>query len=111
MMKFQLHRHLRVAVMAWWVVAWNALLGWGVVLNGGFGRTRVAIAAWPTAAALAATCIFCVLLICSARTKAWAFRREGKPSEVWAELAFIAVLTGMLALGTVYTAFTGATNA
>lgn len=97
--------------MVWWVVAWNALLGWGVVLNGGFGRTRVAVAAWPTAAALLATCSFCVLLIFSARAKAWAFRPEGNPAEVRAELAFMTVLTGGLALGAVYTAFTGIPNA
>ena len=109
-MKFQLHRHLRPSVMVWWVVAWNALLGWGVVLNGGLGRTRVAVAVWPTAAALVATCIFCILLIFSSRTKAWAFRPEGKPSAVRAELAFMAVLTGALALGAVYTAFMGAAN-
>jgi hypothetical protein len=104
-MKFQLHRHLRLSIIVWRIVAWNALLGWSVLLNGGFGHTRVPAAAWPTAAALLATCCVCLLLIFSARAKAWAFRPDGDPSAVRIELAFIALLAGGLALGAFYSAF------
>lgn len=92
-------RHLRIGFMVAWLVAWNALLGVGLLLDRQTVSTQSTYFGGMFAIAALGTSLLCLALIYVPRVQASAFRVGASVADVRRDLWFLAALTGILGLG------------
>lgn len=93
-----IYRHLRIGFMVAWVVAWNALLGIGLLLDLQTSSAPSTYFGVMVALAALSTSLLCLALLYVPRLQASAFRMGTSVAVVRRELWFLAALTGILGL-------------
>jgi hypothetical protein len=96
-----LHHHVRAGVLIGWVLAWNALFGIGIWMNGGFAPLPGSPMFVPISVACFGSAVFAVLIACSGGVQALVLRVYGDVDPIRRELWFIAFVTAVLGVGAV----------
>ena len=110
-MTLQFYRHLRIGFMLLWLVAWNVLLGLGILLDGGASGASSKYFSVMFAVALLGTSGLCLAVLRVPGLQALALRPESTLHMVRRDLWFMVLLGPGLALVAIAGQLLGAPSA
>lgn len=96
-----IHKHIRPAVLAVWAIAWIALCGSAIWLNGGFEPVPGQPSLVPMSVACVASAAFAGLIVSSSGVQSWVLRPGGDIRAIRSNLWLIVFITGALGVGSI----------
>ena len=84
-----------------WAIAWIALCGSAIWLNGGFQPVPGRPTLIPMSVACIASAVFAALIVCSSSVQSWALRPGGDIQVIRSNLWLIAFITAALGIGSI----------
>ncbi|MCL2346089.1 MAG: hypothetical protein FWC58_09600 [Desulfobulbus sp.] len=100
-MTFTFYRHLRIGFMLAWVIAWNALLGIGIMLDKQAGSSPSSYFSGMFAVALIGTSLLCLSVLYLPRMQTHALRTDVTVADVRPDLWRLAALAAALGMASV----------